>query len=480
MATYNINFTDINTNPIIIDQGDVDITSTDIALFGRINLEYGALLNENLLHLLEKFACPENSLDPGTPDLTVATSNTLSNPPTGQIWYNITQQVPFIYNGTDWEALGSSSDFAANSGKIIHNQQLPLPVSSSGYQFQYSECIWIVTPSGVSQSQLGTSSGFNYMVCTTNSEGLVNHQYASYTTNTLISGVANYVIIGMRNSNIVDNPNPHMHNYDQLPPPPAPMVTPTLTPTITLTPTNVGTHGATNTPTPTPSPSITVSPTISPPPTSTPALTITPSLSVTAPVSATIFIDPSVGLSQTFGTSSTSLTTCTTSPVTTCMKSLGVWIANLSGGQGGPYTVKWNLNYFYSVLNNNNGTFITAPPVPNSGLYPSTGSSYNGTVAGYSANIGGTVLNVNGGNGLNANAYCVINYLSQQIGTPTATLTANVAILAGSSVTISDAGGHSVTYYIPSGSYGQVLGTQLTTAPINNYADGYQINFSNT
>lgn len=479
MATYTINYTDINTNPIIIDQGDLNVTSTDVALFGRINLEYGALLNENLLHLLEKFSCPEASGNPGNPDLTVALSNTLSNPPIGQLWYNSTQQVPFVYDGTSWDALGSSSDFAANSGKIYHNQQLPLPVSSSGYQFSYAECIWIVTPSGIQQAQLG-ASGFNYMVCTTTSEGLVDHQYSTGATNALIPAIANYVIIGMRNSNSVSNPNPHMHNYDQLPPPPPPVVTPSVTPAVTSTPAPGVTVTITPTPHVTPSVTITLSPTSTIPPTSTPIPTITPSLSITAPITGILYVDPSVGLSQTFGSSSSSLTACTTSPVSTCVKSLGIWLANLSGGTGGPYTITWNLSYFYSVLYNNNGTFITAPPALNIGLYPWTGSTYNGTIAGYSCNINGIVSNVNGGTGLNTNAYCTINYLSQQIPAGTATLSANIAIIAGSSVTISDTQGNSTTYYVPAGSYGQVLGTQLTTAPVNNYSDGYQITYGNT
>lgn len=479
MATYSINFTDINVNPIIIDQGDLNVSSTDIALFGRINLEYGALLNENLLHILENFSCPESVSTPGTPDLTVALVNTLSNPCIGQIWYNSTQQVPFVYDGTEWDALGSTSDFAANSGKIYHNQQLPLPVSSSGYQFSYGECIWIVAPSGIQQAQIG-SSGFNYMVCSTTSEGLVNHQYATYATNLLVPGIANYVIIGMRNSNPIGNPNPHMHNYDQIPPPPPPVVTPSVTPAVTSTPGPGVTRTVTPTANPTTTVTMTVTPTLSPPPTNTPVPTITPSLSVTAPITSLLYIDPSVGLSQTFGSSSTSLTACTTSPVSTCVKSLGVWLANIAGGTNGPYTISWNLKYFYSVLCNNNGTYITAPPVLNTGLYPWTGSTYNGTIAGYNCNINGTVTNVNGGTGLNINAYCTINYLSQQVPVGGATLSANIAIIAGSSVTVTDMLGNTVTYYVPSGSYGQVLATQLTSAPVSNYSDGYQITYTNS
>lgn len=56
--TYNVKYTDINKAPIIIDEGLVDETTLDIALFGRIRLEYGERLNQNLLNILENFCAP--------------------------------------------------------------------------------------------------------------------------------------------------------------------------------------------------------------------------------------------------------------------------------------------------------------------------------------------------------------------------------------------------------------------------------------
>lgn len=482
MSTYNIKFTDINKTPIIIDQGTVDVSDVDIALFGRIDLEYGELLNENLLHLLENFACPEDPDNIGNPDLSVALNDTLSHPTEGQIWYNATQGIPFSWDGTEWQAIGSSTDFAANSGKIYHGQQIPLPVSSSGYQFTYDECIWIVTPSGIQATDL-QNSGFSYMVCTTTNSGLVNHQYTIAGSNVLVSAIANYLIIGMRgSSNAV---NVHNHNYDTLPPPPPPLINATVTPTPSPTATPAG--GATATPTPTPSatvsPTITVTPTITRTPPITPTISRTPSATPFSPISATLFLNPSIGMAQTFGSTSTHFNNCNTTVVAQgCKSSLEVWIANLTGGDGGPYTVSWNLNYFYVVTLaavDAGDIFVSksAAPFALTGLSPWAGSTYNGSLNGYNCHIGGVISNIIGGSGLRTNAFCILNYILTGLNTTSSSIegTGSITLLAGSSVTIADNSGHSVTYFTPGGSGGQVQGTQLLTAPLSNYTDSYSL-----
>lgn len=69
MPTYSVKHTDINKSPITVDEGSLDDYSLDIALFGRIRLEYGERLNQNLLNLLENFACPsEEEEDPEEPE----------------------------------------------------------------------------------------------------------------------------------------------------------------------------------------------------------------------------------------------------------------------------------------------------------------------------------------------------------------------------------------------------------------------------
>lgn len=56
MEKYYIRHTDISKDPIEIDEHDIDESSLDIALFGRVRAEYGERLNQNLLNLLENFA----------------------------------------------------------------------------------------------------------------------------------------------------------------------------------------------------------------------------------------------------------------------------------------------------------------------------------------------------------------------------------------------------------------------------------------
>lgn len=469
MATYNIKHTDINKTPIIVDQGALDVTSTDVALFGHIKQEYGELLNENLLHILENFACPEDPANPGNPDLDVALSDTLSHPSDGKVWYNSTQEVPFVWDEIEvaWVAVGSSADFAANSGKILHNQQLPLPVSPSGYQFTYRECIWIVSPSGVQQTAIG-NNGFSYMVCTTDKNGLVNHQYAIAGTNVLVAAVANYMIIGMKNSNPVADPNPHHHNYESVPPPPAPPIninpvsfTPTPTPAAGVSPTPTPTRAATITPT------LTVTPTLTITPTQTRAPTVTPTASPLVPITAVIYINPSVGYSQAFGSGQSFLPICSTGPTNSCKQALGVVVANIIGGIGGLYTIRYNLNIFYSVINVSTNSPASAAPVT---YNPTTGVTYVGSPSGYNVSLTGTTSNVSAGNGVKDNAFVAANYTV--ISDPA---TVQFTILAGSSITISDSAGNSTKYYTPGGSAGQVSGTSLTTIPSSNYSDSYLI-----
>lgn len=474
MATYSVRFTDINVNPIIINQGTVNVTAVDVALFGRIDLEYGQLLNANLLHLLENFACPEDPNNPGNPDLTIATIDTLSNPTDGQLWYNSTQSVPFMWIGSSWEAIGSSADFAANSGRILDGQQLPLPVSSSGYQFTYNECIWAVSPSG-------NNAGFSYMVCTTNDAGLVNHKYGALGSNILSSGVANYIIIGIKGSSNRVAP----YNYNNNPPPPPPPVNLSPTPTPSVTPTPAG--GAS--PTPSATRTFTPTPTSSPPPSPTPSQTVfpTPTPSPTAsaipPVRALVYINPSVGYSSRFG-GPTSLQPCAfgdNNSAGACKQALNLVIADITGGSGGPYTIGINVNWFYSSFDNDSGQPNTAPPT---GFSPSSGVTFSGSVNGYNVFMNTTVANIAGGAGINLAAYLQANYnvpVGSNLGS-----TVTLSIAPGSRILITDSSGcsnlqniacanHVIQYYTPGGSNGQVQATQLTSPPSSGYVDSYNV-----
>lgn len=298
MTNYDVNYTDSTKTPIEVTSEEELTSGTDVHFFGRAFLEYGEQLNENLLHILENFACPELALDPGNPDTTESINELLSEPTPGQWWYNTTTGTMYYWDGSIWMPLGNRNDYAANWGQIADGGQLPRPVSAStGYIFPYSECIWSVAPANF-------AGHFDWMGCSTDSLANVTmkYRYPGYTEAT--SGIVNYLIIGIKgnqNNGVTPIPVPSPSPSAGAPPTPTPSptptvtITPSITPTISVTPSITPSTGAsqtptpTRTPTPTPTPStseegeVEVSPTASPEggePTPTPsgeAATPTPS-----------------------------------------------------------------------------------------------------------------------------------------------------------------------------------------------------------
>lgn len=274
MADYIVNRTDTDAPSIDVEEKRVDSTSLDVALFGKIRLEYGERLNEDLLNVLENFACPavEDAESP-TPDLTQTTNNQLAHPTVGQLWFNSSNELIHFWTGTEWVASTSREDVAANWGQILHGQQLPRPVSPvSGYVFPYEECIWSVAPS-VFVGKIG------YVACATDADATVTMQYRLGGTNDIVNGLANYLIIGLKGSSVQQGPWP-------TPPAPSPTATITPTPTATVTPTVTRTVTPTLTPTPTstvtptmtrtPQPSVSATVTPTPAPSNTPQPSVTP------------------------------------------------------------------------------------------------------------------------------------------------------------------------------------------------------------
>jgi len=105
MAKTIINYTDPSKAPIEVNDGQINIVSTDLTFIGKKYPEsYSKIIAENFLHVLENFA---NSTEP-------------NNPVQGQIWFNTNslQEVDSdvsdatnsyglkIYDGTSWLPLG--------------------------------------------------------------------------------------------------------------------------------------------------------------------------------------------------------------------------------------------------------------------------------------------------------------------------------------------------------------------------------------
>jgi hypothetical protein len=289
MASCNVNayvvrFTDPANGTITVGKNALITDEADIAFPGKSRLEYGKIFNENVVHILENFACPEDTSNPGFPDYSLAYGELLERPVYGQFWYNSTQKRLFFWNGTIWVAISRMDDVAGNSGVISHGENIPLPISSvTGYEFTVDECVFFVSPFYMPDEP-------DYFICTVDNAGLVTSQYRLLGEGTLIDACANYMVLGIRN-------NVDIGTIDCAAVPPAtPTPTPTVTPTITPSPSlSVGaTPSATATVTPTVTPTIGVSPSETPTPTPTPtvtptetSVTPTPSLSIGASPSPT-------------------------------------------------------------------------------------------------------------------------------------------------------------------------------------------------
>lgn len=87
--SYQLNKTDGTLLLDLID-GQIDTSSTNLTLVGRNYTGYGEAFNENFIKLLENFS---NTAAP-------------SNPLTGQLWWDSTEQRLKVYDGTVWKASG--------------------------------------------------------------------------------------------------------------------------------------------------------------------------------------------------------------------------------------------------------------------------------------------------------------------------------------------------------------------------------------
>lgn len=253
--TYVIYYTDSRKGTISVPKRSILTDRLDIALVGKNRLNYGEAFDENMLHLLENFAAPENSIILGTPDTSSTIGTVLQNPTEGQLWYNLSKKRLYVLNNVGiWLPLGNNDDVGGSSGVIAHGAAIPLPVSAiTGSAFTLSECSWNVSP-WYFPDQIDAMSVF------TDNNGVVTAMYKLHGGSTFTPGFANYQIIGIRN-NINRGFNTPIGPSGTLPP------TPTQTPTPTPTQTPV-----TPTPTPSVSPTVSITPTQTPTPTPSPGI----------------------------------------------------------------------------------------------------------------------------------------------------------------------------------------------------------------
>lgn len=266
MNEYIVHFTDKSLTPIKIEETETTTAGSALTLFGRITPEYGEELDQDFLNLLENFACPQHATSTDIrnsfPDNSQTSNDQLKTPVKGQFWYNSTRDILYSWDGTKWLPASIRENLAANWGQLYNGEQIPKPVSPlTGRSIDYSDCIWSVAPS----SFVGKPA---YMACTTDSNAVVTMKYRLSGTNTMVSGIANYLIIGIKGN---------FNNGTLLPPI---EVTPSPSPSMTPTPTSSGTPPVTPSPTSSITPTTTVS--VTPSPTPLPSNSATPAVSSTA------------------------------------------------------------------------------------------------------------------------------------------------------------------------------------------------------
>jgi len=101
--SYTITLTDGSTFATIPD-GTIN-QSSSVSLPGKNYAGYGAYLDENFIQILENFSSPATS--GGLP-----TSTKLGAPLQGQLWWDSTNKVLKVYNGTAWKTSGSTTSSA--------------------------------------------------------------------------------------------------------------------------------------------------------------------------------------------------------------------------------------------------------------------------------------------------------------------------------------------------------------------------------
>lgn len=137
--TYQVTYTEAN-NPakpaILVDDGTIN-NETSVSFVGQGYTGFAPVVANNFLHLLENFASPA--------------TNPPSNPVEGQIWYDTTNKVVKVYDGTTWSPAGAlRKSLEAPENSVVGD-------------------LWVDT----SKSQLYVYSGSNWL--------LIGPQYSSGT-----------------------------------------------------------------------------------------------------------------------------------------------------------------------------------------------------------------------------------------------------------------------------------------------------------
>lgn len=123
---YFITFADTNETGFVLPSDTID-ERFGLQFVGRSKLNYGEASNQNILSLLENFASPEGS--PGEPDPSVFGPE---GPTAGQLWYNTTDQLVYVFDGTSWSVLATDTVVTGFDDSNVDSSQELLLIKSSG------------------------------------------------------------------------------------------------------------------------------------------------------------------------------------------------------------------------------------------------------------------------------------------------------------------------------------------------------------
>jgi len=138
--SYTINKTD-GTKLVVLKDGTVDISTTDLALFGKSYAGFGERLNENFVKMLENFAnttAPAHKIKGqlwydtltnqikvwnGSKFKPVGSSTNASSAPTnanlGDTWFDTNNLQLYVYNGTAWTLIGPTTVAGSGNTSVI-------------------------------------------------------------------------------------------------------------------------------------------------------------------------------------------------------------------------------------------------------------------------------------------------------------------------------------------------------------------------
>lgn len=197
---YEIKFTDDDKAALKVPRRIFISDLVDITLVGKRTLEYGQIFNENMLHLLEHFACKSRLDDLDVPDPDSKLAEVLNNPVNGQLWFNVTTKCVHVWNGTSWQSINTHSGVSGNSGFIYDGEYLPIPLDINGAQHVIDECAINVSPIFMDEQ-------IESFICEVSPLGLVTCKYTPV-GGTQKSGMASYIILCHGNCRIPPTPTP--------------------------------------------------------------------------------------------------------------------------------------------------------------------------------------------------------------------------------------------------------------------------------